>query len=202
MKICVEGNIGSGKSTVITRLCQDKRIPVFLEPVDEWKEWLSLFYTDPSRWGLAFNLQVLMTFNQWKNNDFTAVYERSPISNRHVFTQIGYEQGRLNSLELGLFDSMYNKLAWKPDVIIYIKTDPEVSMQRMQERARDCECAVPLEYLQSIHFKHEELFRIKQTRNVFVVDGNRGQDDVYNDVLQIIESVTSSSQAATHNNST
>lgn len=192
MKISIEGNIGSGKSTVITRLCKEKRIPVFLEPVDEWKDWLTLFYADPARWGLAFNLHVLMTFNQWKNNDFLAVYERSPLSNRHVFTELGYEQGRLNKLELNLFESLYNKLAWKPDVVIYIKTEPEVSMERMKTRARDCECAVPLEYLQSIHHKHEELFKFKRTENVYIVDGNRSQDDVYNDVATILQRISSS----------
>ena len=200
MKISVEGNIGSGKSTVISRLCTEKRLPVFLEPVHEWKEWLELFYTDPTRWGFSFNLHVLMTFNRWINNNFLAVYERSPISNRQVFTQLGFEEGRLNDLELNLFDTMYTKLAWEPDVIIYIRTDPEVSMQRMQKRARDCESCVPLTYLKAIHDKHEGMFhghstvpheftKHKQNVRVIEIDGNKTHDEVYADVVAALDSV-------------
>lgn len=199
MKISIEGNIGSGKSTVISKICTEKRMPVFLEPVHEWKEWLALFYTDPTRWGFSFNLHVLMTFNKWINNDFTAVYERSPISNRQVFTQLGFEQGRMNSLELDLFDTMYTKLAWEPEVVIYIRTDPEVSMQRMQKRARYCESTVPLEYLRAIHDKHEKLFHkktyvdhtyAKKTNvRVYEVDGNCTADEVYTQVVKILESL-------------
>ena len=197
MKISIEGNIGSGKSTVISRLCQEKRMPVFLEPVDEWKEWLTLFYSDPTRWGLSFNLHVLLTFHRWINNEFPAVYERSPISNRHVFTQLGFEEGRLNELELQLFDAMFAKLAWVPDIVIYIRTDPSISMDRMQKRARDCECGVPIEYLQAIHEKHESIFHgkhdvttilsgVTKHTKVFEVDGNMTHDDVYADVLRIL----------------
>lgn len=193
MKICIEGNIGSGKSTLITRLCQEKRMPVFLEPVDEWKEWLSLFYTNPERWGMAFNLQVLLTFNQWKDNVFPAIYERSPISNRYVFTQIGFEEGRLNKLELNLFHTMYTKLGWKPNVIIYVRTSPEVSLQRMQKRARSCESTVPLEYLTAIHNKHDELFHNKKHYNddsdcvVFEIDGNKSANEVYIEAVRILQ---------------
>lgn len=197
MKISIEGNIGSGKSTLIARLCSEKRMPVFLEPVDEWKEWLSIFYKDPSRWSMSFNLNVLLSFNKWMNNDFVAVYERSPITNRSVFTQLGFEQGFMNKLELDLFDAMYSKLAWEPNIVIYIRTSPETSMERMTRRGRNCESSVPLEYLQSIHEKHEELFHGKHkitgtfTRDITVieVDGNEPHDVVYQSVLEALASV-------------
>jgi deoxyadenosine/deoxycytidine kinase len=194
MKISIEGNIGSGKSTLISRLCKEKRIPVFLEPVDEWKEWLTLFYTDPTRWGLSFNLHVLLTFNRWKDNAFFAIYERSPLSNRYVFTELGHDEGRLNNLELELFDTMYQKLAWEPDVVIYIRTDPQTSMERMQARARECESCVPLDYLKAIHNKHEKLFCTENTsveasrsnKKIIVINGNQSADCVYEDVVKAL----------------
>ena len=42
MKITIEGNIGSGKTSVLQKIFERKRIPIFLEPVDtDWKEGLS-----------------------------------------------------------------------------------------------------------------------------------------------------------------
>lgn len=199
MKISIEGNIGCGKSSVISRLCKDERIPVFLEPVDEWKEWLTMFYSDPERWGMSFNINVLLTFNKWKNNEFFAVYERSPVSNRYVFTKLQHDQGGMNALELKMFERLYDRLAWTPDLVVYINTTPEVSMDRMQKRARACENAVPLEYLTAVHNKYEEIFNAgshtlpheyvppsSKPCRVVVVDGNRPHDEVYEDVLKII----------------
>jgi deoxynucleoside kinase len=199
MKISIDGNIGSGKSTVMSRICQELRMPVFLEPVDEWKDWLKLFYTDTTRWGMSFNLKVLMSFNKWKYINVPAVYERSPMANRYVFAQLQSENNEMNDLETALFHELYKNFAWTPDVVIYIRTDPEVSMERMKQRARDCENCVPLEYLKAVHEKYEKLYASpvvnpKLTINneickVFTVDGNQDADYVYNQVVSIIKNL-------------
>jgi deoxyadenosine/deoxycytidine kinase len=164
MKISIEGNIGCGKSTLISRLCAETRLPVFLEPVEEWGEWLSLFYSDPARWGMSFNIKVLMSFSKWKNNEFDAIYERSPVSNRHVFCQLQCDEGKVTPLELSLFDDIYQHVGWLPDVILYIRTDPLVSLERMQKRGRKCEESVSLEYLTAVHNKYENIVaRCKNT---------------------------------------
>lgn len=202
MKISIEGNIGCGKSTLISRLCTDTRLPVFLEPVEEWGEWLSMFYADPARWGMLFNTKVLMSFSKWKNNDFAAIYERSPVSNRYVFCQLQCDQGKVSQLELDLFDEIYKQVAWLPDAIIYVRTDPHISLQRMQKRARKCEEKVPLDYLQSVHQKYEDIvskcenrdgvLMLNGTCTVIVIDGNRGADEVYQDVLQRVAKLAQS----------
>ena len=57
--ICVEGNIGSGKSTLIKGL-KEKGWSTFQEPVESrWKEPLQAFYKDPSLWSFAFQIAVL-----------------------------------------------------------------------------------------------------------------------------------------------
>jgi deoxyadenosine/deoxycytidine kinase len=198
MRIVIDGNIGSGKSTVTNRVCHELRLPMFLEPVDQWNEWLSLYYKDPDRWGFSMNLNVLMSFSKWRaNNNFLGLYERSPLSNRYVFTELQ----QLNPLEQRLYEQVYDQVAWVPDVIIYIRTDPEVSMERMQKRARDCESNVPLEYLKLVHEKYEKMFKPpreyfsyldhqytggKQCR-IILVDGNRDAEAVYKDVLEWVK---------------
>lgn len=189
MKISIDGNIGCGKTSVLSRLCQDARVPMFLEPVNDWKDWLTLYYQDPSRWGFSFNIKVLLSFHQWANNTFMSLYERSPISNKFVFADLQKDEGKMNELECSLFDEIYQKLSWCPDKIIYIRTDPEVCMERMTKRARDCEARVPFEYIKAIHDKYENLYikgGIKIPAQIVVIDGNQKFDDVLRDVLQAI----------------
>ena len=73
--ISIEGNIGSGKTTIMNALrtvCNESEIGqhvVFIdEQVSEWikpfdnegKSIIDLFYSDPSRYCLTFQLKVLM----------------------------------------------------------------------------------------------------------------------------------------------
>ena len=193
MKIAIEGNIGCGKSTVISRLCQETRLPIFLEPVEDWKEWLTIFYKDPAKYGFAFNVNVLMTFNNWSNNSFPAIYERSPLSNRFVFAELQRDHGKMTILEMSLFHDLYKKLGWTPNTIIYIKTDPTTCYERMMKRGRECESQVSLEYLQDVHKKYEELInRYSNTlmTNMIIIDGNRTHDEVYADVYKVVSALT------------
>jgi deoxyadenosine/deoxycytidine kinase len=197
MKIAIEANIGCGKTTLLNTINKKHpELPIFLEPVDtEWKEGLDMFYKDNERWGFAFNLTVLKTYHAFNTKDKStlSLYERSPLSCYHVFSKLQYEAGRMTDYEHHLFDYIYKSMSWTPEVVIYIQTPPEVCFERMTKRGRECESAVPLEYLKSVHDKYEQLANnlqstSKGTTSVHVVNGNQPMESVYNDVMQIVRS--------------
>lgn len=41
------------------------------------------------------------------------------------------------------------------DLIVYLRTTPEVACERIKKRARDEESCVPLQYLKDLHDLHE-----------------------------------------------
>jgi deoxyadenosine/deoxycytidine kinase len=190
MKISIEGSIASGKSTVLTRIQQSTRIPVFLEPIDSWT-LLNNFYKNTSRWGFTFNIEVLLSMFKWKNNQYDSLYERSPISCRWVFTQMQYEQGDIIKEEIDLFDKLVETFSWDQDCIIYIKTDPEVCYERMKNRNRTCEEKVPLEYLNNLNKKHNDMIEyikeMKPNIKIITVDGNKDEDTIYKNILDILK---------------
>lgn len=187
MKIVIDGNIGCGKSTVMRRLNEEIRIPIFLEPLHKWDKLLTLFYQNPDKWAFPFNLEVVHSFYMWKNINGPTLVERSPVSCREVFTQLNYESGHMHSLELEVFDKIYKELSWNPDVLIYIATDPTVCVNRMKQRARECEKEVPLDYIQRIHKKYETMIA-NASFPVHIVNGNQEADQVFQDVKRIVES--------------
>ena len=65
IKICIEANIGAGKTSVLSKINEKTRLPIFLEPVNQWSHWLKLFYENPGRWGFTFNIEVLLSFAQF-----------------------------------------------------------------------------------------------------------------------------------------
>lgn len=188
MKIAIVGNIGTGKTTVIQKLNHVLRLPIFLEPVEEWKDWLEVFYKDHHRWGFTFNVNVLTSFVQWKNNNFKAIYERSPMCCRYVFTDLQYEEGYMTDMEMELFDKLYQQLAWEPDVIIYVRTSPVTCSHRIVKRGRVCEAKVPLDYIEKVHDKYESMVsNCKQP--VHIVDGEQDEEAVFQNILQIIRNI-------------
>lgn len=77
--ICIEGNIGSGKSTLIKAL-GEYGYDVHPEPVQQrWGQFLPILYKDPARWGMCFQMEVLDWFHSLKesfNNHAESVEKR------------------------------------------------------------------------------------------------------------------------------
>lgn len=184
MKIAIEANIGAGKTTIMQMLNKELRIPIFLEPVEEWKELLELYYNNQDRWAFSLNTKVLLSFSKWKNNNYKALYERSSLSCKNVFAKLNLENGNINNAENILFNQLYEEFKLIPDVIIYLRTDPEISYDRLVKRNRDCEKNVELKYIKSIHQKYENM--IKNQKNVYVINANNNLEKVYSDVKEII----------------
>jgi deoxyadenosine/deoxycytidine kinase len=195
MRICIDGSIGAGKSTVIKNVVAPLGIPFHLEPVERWTSLLELMYGDQQRWAMTFNMCVLLTMNEFARNDVDSgtscvVYERSPLSCRYVFSELQHEMGFMTEEEMGILQKAFDQTAWVPDVLIFIKTTADVAYTRMIQRDRHCESQVELSYLQQLSDKYDSfLLRIRQNHprtSIFVVDGNRDSAAVNQDVKDII----------------
>jgi len=161
MRVCIEGNIGSGKSKVIEALAAAfPDVPCFPEPVDEWRELLDLYYASPTEWAFAFQLKVLLSFQAPVHQQ--CIVERSPLATRHVFGQLAFTDNHLNQHQWELFKQYHDVLSWQPDVIFYIDTPAETCKDRIQSRGRACEHKLSVDYLRRIEFQYETMLRFTQ----------------------------------------
>ena len=192
MKFFIEGNIGSGKSTLIEYLqtqskYNDKKIKILKEPVDEWKNFkdkktgknvLDYFYKDSKRWGYLFQMNAFITrsklIDKYKLTN-TILMERSVYSDRYVFAKNCYEKGLITSIEwdtyINWFEWLSDMLELNGDAYIYLRTSPEKSYERIQKRNRIEEKEISLEYITEIHNKHEIWLNKKQD-NILILDGD------------------------------
>jgi deoxyadenosine/deoxycytidine kinase len=186
MKICVIGNIASGKSTVVHQLMRDMpNSNVHIEPVEEWGRLLDLMYEDPCRWSSTFNTRVLLSYYKWIDEK-CAVFERSPMCSLNVFVKAQFEAGHMTQVEMNLFSDLHDAIAWTPEVLVYIRTAPETCFERMKGRSRQCENSVTLEYLRKIHINYEAMVR-GACAVVHTVDGHAHPDIVYDNVKNIVD---------------
>jgi len=192
--ISVEGNVGAGKSTLLNFFNQFPEFSVHKEPLDQWQDlngtdFLGLMISDPPRWGLAFESLVTLTMAEIHMADHDGaqgllfhpvkVMERSLESARKVFVENLRDQ--MSRGEVVILDAWYNLLISRPefdtkvDLIIYLRTSPQVAFERMARRARSEEATLPLQHFQRLHKLHED-WLIGDTKTVstpvIVIDAN------------------------------
>jgi thymidine kinase len=209
LRIIVEGNIGSGKTTCLDKLESNENFEVIREPVDLWlkikgsdgKNLLHEFYEETERYAYLFQTMVFKTRLQSIDHEQTKpgrVCERSIWTDRHVFGKSCIESGKMNELETNCykfwFDWLEEKFYEKPHAIIYLKCSPEKCYARMHQRARHEEGGVPLEYLQELHEHHETWIANWTKTPVLVIDNDEDDDwdNIMSQVNQFVAQISGS----------
>jgi deoxyadenosine/deoxycytidine kinase len=176
--ISIEGNIGTGKSTLLDNLKKvlDKNIIVIKEPVDQWLKMtdkydnsiLNNFYQDPHKFSFSFQILVLKTMKDLllktineNPNCILIICERSIMSSHHVFAKMLYNDSYMNEIEYKVYKDLYDD--WfhigAPDKIIYLNVNAEKCFERIEKRKRLGEQQISLEYLQKCEKYHELWFQ-------------------------------------------
>ena len=112
--ISIEGNIGSGKSTLIDNLrkhfADNDRVVFIKEPVDEWdtirdvsdNTMLQLFYRNPKKYSFAFQmmayisrLNCIRTTIAANPNATTFITERCLHTDKHVFALMLWKEDQM-----------------------------------------------------------------------------------------------------------
>ena len=205
MLISIEGNIGSGKSTLVEYL---KSLGTYIfvdEPVNEWlaikdkdgSNALECFYNNQKE--NAFCFQILAYITRLKKlmekikdspSDVIIITERSIETDRNVFAKMLYEDGFLSSIEWETYNYWFNtfKETSKVDLIIYIKTSPEKCLERINKRNRSEETNIKIDYLVKCDKYHDEwLNEINQ--NKITINGHDTIDIIRSKVIDILNNL-------------
>ena len=181
----IEGNIGTGKSTLIKLLNEKLDSEIIYEPLDEWlntkdnenKNILDHFYNDTNRWAFTFQVNALITralsLNKPQEKSVRFV-ERSIHTDKNVFAKNSFENKQINSIEYQLYDKYYKWISDEFNVVpngyIYLRADPNISFDRINKRARSEEDIIPFEYIEQIHKKHDDW--LLNNKNILVINVN------------------------------
>ena len=184
MKIVIDGNIGCGKSTIINRIIKTKALdlPVYNEPLNDWDDWLKLFYSDMSKYSFGFQMRVLKSHLDKKDIPY-GIFERSPLSCQRIFGEMLYEDNLMSDLEWKLTEEFNNDYGWTPNIIIYLRSDPNICYERINNRKRDGEEGISIEYLKRLHSKYESLYVENNLYKIIYIDANQSIDNVYNEIM-------------------
>jgi deoxyadenosine/deoxycytidine kinase len=166
--VLIEGNIASGKSTII-ELLKNKLgnvAQIHVEPLHEWTNFcgenlLKKLYENPKENAFIFQtfVQYTMTKIQFEEApNQVKISERSLLSERFVFIEAIRILKYVTPLQYEILVAWFNLLNSKVpavDEVIYLRTSPLVALGRLRGRNRAEEETVSKEYLALLHSLHE-----------------------------------------------
>jgi deoxyadenosine/deoxycytidine kinase len=160
--VAVAGNIGVGKSTLVTMLCQRLNWQPFYEPQDE-NPYIADFYQDMRAW--AFHSQIffltrrLRLHRQLLDHPGSAIQDRSVYEDAEVFAANLYRQGQISDRDYGSYRDLYKVLADflpPPDLVVYLRASVPVLIDRIQSRGRAYERQITPDYLAALNQLYED----------------------------------------------
>ena len=162
MYIGIEGAIGVGKTTLARLLQKSFRAELLLEVFEE-NPFLSEFYTDRERY--AFQTQIFFLLSRYHQQRRTVVDILNKGNNLiadYTFEKDSLFAGiNLEGDEFDVYYQVHKALAEKiplPDLIIYLKADTQILMQRIASRDRHYERNMERAYIHQLNLAYDAFF--------------------------------------------
>jgi deoxyguanosine kinase len=170
MYVAIEGVIGVGKTT-LARLLQPAFQAALVLEVFEENPFLSDFYVDRQRY--AFQTQIfflLSRYYQQRRSVPELLKQGEPLITDYTFAKDAlFARINLNGDELEMYYRVHDALAEKiplPNLIVYLRADTEVLMQRIASRDRPYERNMEWNYIDQLNQAYDSFFIENQARNV------------------------------------
>jgi len=181
--IAIEGNIGTGKTSLAKMLGADLNATLILEEFTD-NPFLPKFYKDPKKFAFPLELSFLAErYHQLKNKlSKQSLFAESTVSDYYLAKSLIFSKTNLSRDEFQLFRKMYEIMDTnlpRPDLLVYLHKDVSVLQNNIKKRGRHYEQKIPDEYLQRVQDSYLNYIRQNAKMPVIIIDTN-GLDFVSN----------------------
>ena len=186
----IEGNIGSGKSTLIKFMKKNltwikhRKIIYLQEPVKTWESFtdgksniIEKFYENQKEWAFSFQMmayisriaQLKKTVQKYPQESYIIITERCIETDKNVFAKMLYVDDKIDPINYQIYLKWFDEFVYDLPIqsYIYLKTEPEICIQRIIKRDRKGE-TISLDYLKKCHSYHNDW--LDEKNNKLVID--------------------------------
>lgn len=160
--VLVAGNIGSGKTSLTERIGKRLGWDTAYESVVD-NPYLADFYADMKQW--AFHLNVFFLghradqHEELASSSKSAIIDRSIYEDAEIFARAAVSLGTLSERDYQTYRHVYEQVVAglpSPDLLIFLKAPTAVLHERIQQRGREMEKAMAIEYLDLLERYYDE----------------------------------------------
>jgi deoxyguanosine kinase len=161
--IAIEGNIGTGKTTLCQMLQQDMGCALVLEQFTD-NPFLPFFYKHPERYAFPVELFFMTERHKQLQEHFAQEDVAAKLTIADYFfvkTQL-FAKNNLSEAEYELFSRLFYALNVgfpKPDLLVFLHRPVDVILSQIKKRGREMEADITGEYLESIQAAYDAHLR-------------------------------------------
>ncbi len=157
--------------------------------------YINDFYRDMLRW--SFNLQIYFLQSRLKQivdirkGKENVIQDRTIYEDAFIFAPNLYQMGLMHERDYQSYLDLFNistSLVQSPDLLIYIKASVETLVKQIDNRGREYEKGINLEYLRNLNEHYETWIKGYHIGKVLVIDIDElnflESDDDFGKVLQ------------------
>lgn len=160
--IAVAGNIGAGKSSLTGLLAKHYNWKAFYESVDD-NPYLQDFYEDMRRW--SFNLQIYFLSSRFRHqkemleDDVHLIQDRTIYEDVEIFAKNLHQMNLMSDRDFTNYEALFHEMSHylrPPDLLIYLRAQVPTLVRQIQQRGRDYENTIRIEYLERLNNLYED----------------------------------------------
>lgn len=176
MHIAIAGNIGAGKTTLTNLLSKHYNWKPHFEEVEQ-NPYLLDFYDEMQRW--SFNLQVYYLNSRFtqiqdiKQSEETIIQDRTIYEDAFIFAPNLHSMGLMTTRDFENYFSLFNLLESfisAPDLLIYLRAGVPKLVQNIQNRGREYEESIRLDYLKRLNERYEAWISTYDKGKLLIID--------------------------------
>lgn len=172
--LCIEGNIGAGKTTFSEMLSQDFGAKLILERFKD-NPFLPKFYDDPKRYAFPTEMSFLADRHQQLIDDISQLelFSQFSVADYDLYKSLIFAKITLQQPEFDLykkvFEIIYRDIP-KPDLYIYFYHNTEQLLKNINKRGRVYEKNITADYLEKINQGYLEFIKYEKRFKTKIID--------------------------------
>jgi deoxyguanosine kinase len=172
--IVIEGNIGSGKTSLAGMIAEKHGARLLLEQFDD-NPFLPKFYKDPDRYSFPLELSFLAARYNHLNKEISNIDLFKPlVVADYVFSKSLIFAGvTLKPDEYALYRQIFNIIDRNlpgPDLLVYLYLPADKLLNNIKKRGRDFEQDIPAEYLEKLHLSYMNWLNYQRNIKILIID--------------------------------
>ena len=171
--IAIEGNIGSGKTSLASKIASDFNSELILESFSD-NPFLPKFYKDPEKYSFSLELFFMSErYHQLKDKISSDLFFNNKISDYFFMKSRIFAKTNLHRDELLLFEKLFDIMLASlpaPDLLVYLHSDIKRLQDNIRKRGREYEQNIKDSYLKSIQDSYFDYLKKQNKSAVLIID--------------------------------
>ncbi len=201
--LAIEGNIGSGKTSLTEKIAQDFNAKPILERFAD-NAFLPKFYEDQLRYAFPLEMSFLADRYSQLNQGLGQydLFNDFIIADYYIYKSLIFAQVTLDTDEALLYRSIFdvmNKEITKPDLYVYLYQNTENLLKNIKKRGRSYEENIQANYLNNINQSYSEFIKTLPQENVLIIDVSETEFvENHEDYLEILKLINDKILSVSH----